>query len=153
MTSAALGQTRPMTTQSEPDLPRQADAETLIAAGGQTAPSEQGAMRAAVSNAMVGLKKEFYGKGPVAAKTYFEDDYVFCVLEGGLTRNEETLLAAGQADLVRTYRLRFQEAVTSTITGAVEEIVGRRVLTYHSQIMFEPVRTVEIFVLEPGADG
>jgi uncharacterized protein YbcI len=153
MTSAALGQTRPMTTQSEPDLPRQADAETLIAAGGQTAPSEQGAMRAAVSNAMVGLKKEFYGKGPVAAKTYFEDDYVFCVLEGGLTRNEETLLAAGQADLVRTYRLRFQEAVTSTITGAVEEIVGRRVLTYHSQIMFEPVRTVEIFVLEPGTDG
>ena len=97
---------------------------------------------------MVGLKKEFYGKGPVAAKTYFEDDYVFCVLEGGLTRNEETLLAAGQADLVRTYRLRFQEAMTATITGAIEEIVGRRVLTYHSQIMFDPTRTVEIFVLE-----
>ena len=141
-----------MATQSEPDLPRQADAETLIAAGRHGAPPEHGAMRAAVSNAMVGLKKEFYGKGPVAAKTYFEDDYVFCVLEGGLTRNEETLLAAGQTDLVRTYRLRFQEAMTSTITGAIEEIVGRRVLTYHSQIMFEPVRTVEIFVLEPSAD-
>jgi uncharacterized protein YbcI len=109
-------------------------------------------MRAAVSNAMVGLKKEFYGKGPVAAKTYFEDDYVFVVLEGGLTRNEETLLAAGETQLVREYRLRFQEAVTRTICSAVEEIVGRRVLTYHSQIVFDPVRTFEIFVLEPERD-
>ena len=142
-----------MATQSGPDLPPQADAQTLIAAGDETAPPDQGALRAAVSNAVVGLKKEFYGKGPLAAKTYFEDDYIFCVLEEGLTRNEETLLAAGEAELVRTYRLRFEEAVASTITGAIEEIVGRRVLTYHSQIMFEPVRTVEIFVLEPAPDA
>jgi uncharacterized protein YbcI len=138
-----------MSTEFDHELPRQATADELVDAGAQGgAAAEPGSMRAAVSNAMVGLKKEFYGKGPVAAKTYFEDDYVFCVLEGGLTRNEETLLAAGQADLVRTYRLRFQEAMTATITGAIEEIVGRRVLTYHSQIMFDPTRTVEIFVLE-----
>jgi uncharacterized protein YbcI len=115
---------------------------------------DQGAVRAAVSNAMVALKKEFYGKGPVAAKTYFEDNYVFVVLEGGLTRSEETLLAAGEAELVRTYRLRFQEAMTVNITAAVEEIVGRRVLTYHSQIVFDPARTLEFFVLDaPPTDG
>ena len=129
--------------------PPAAGAGELIDAGGGRAAPDQGAMRAAVANAMVGLKKEFYGKGPVAAKTYFEDDYVFVVLEGGLTRNEETLLAAGETQLVRQYRLRFQEAVTRTICSAVEEIVGRRVLTYHSQIVFDPVRTFEIFVLEP----
>jgi uncharacterized protein YbcI len=132
--------------------PRAASTGDLIEAGGDRAAPDQGAMRAAVSNAMVGLKKEFYGKGPVAAKTYFEDDYVFVVLEGGLTRNEETLLAAGETQLVREYRLRFQEAVTRTICSAVEEIVGRRVLTYHSQIVFDPVRTFEIFVLEPERD-
>ena len=58
---------------------------------------------------MVGLKKRYYGRGPEAAKAYIEDDYIFVVLEGGLTRNEETLLAAGKEDLVRQYRLTFQD--------------------------------------------
>jgi uncharacterized protein YbcI len=71
------------------------------------------------------------------------------VLEGGLTRNEETLLASGQHDLVRRYRLAFQESVAATTIGAVEEIVGRKVLDYHSQIVFEPPRAFELFVLAP----
>ncbi len=105
-------------------------------------------INAEVSNAMVGLKKEFYGRGPTKAKTYINDNYVFCVLEGGLTRNEETLLAAGKEDVVRSYRLTFQEAMTSTITAAIEQLVGRRVLDYHSQIVFDPPRAFEIFVLD-----
>jgi uncharacterized protein YbcI len=141
--------------ESETDqLPVQADADDLQrAAGGSRAVSEDGGQRAAVANAMVGMKKEFYGKGPVAAKAYFDDDWIFVVLEGGLTRNEETLLAAGEEALVREVRLRFQEAMTATVCGAVESIVGRRVMTYHSQIMFDPARTVEMFLLEPVQDG
>src|SRR4051794_3140211 len=132
-------------------LPAQASAAQLadVAAGESR---DVGGRRAAISNALVGLKKEFYGKGPTAAKTYFNDDWVFTVLEGGLTRNEETLLAAGDERLVREVRLRFQEAMTRTICGAVEEIVGRRVLTYHSQIMFEPTRAVERFLLARGGE-
>jgi uncharacterized protein YbcI len=130
----------------EHHLPKQAVAAELQRAATIEA-RDPGGRLAAISNALVGLKKEFYGKGPVAAKTYFNDDWVFTVLEGGLTRNEETLLAAGEELLVRQVRLRFQEAMTATICGAVEEIMGRRVLTYHSQIMFDPVRTVEMFLL------
>ena len=110
---------------------------------------EHGGLRAAVSNAMVGLKKEYYGKGPVKAKTYLNDDYVFCVMEGGLTRNEETLVAAGEEEVVRQYRLRFQEAVKETATETIERIMGRKVVSYHSQIVFHPDRAFEIFVLEP----
>lgn len=133
-------------------LPKQAVAADLTSVAA-TESRDAGGKRAAVSNALVGLKKEFYGKGPVAAKTYFNDDWVFTVLEGGLTRNEETLLQAGEERLVREVRLRFQEAMTTTICGAVEEITGRRVLTYHSQIMFDPPRTVEMFLLAPLPDG
>jgi uncharacterized protein YbcI len=121
-------------------------AQDLIAAAGGQPP---GSLRAAVANAMVGVKKQFYGRGPEAAKAYIEDDYIFVVLEGGLTRNEETLLAAGREDLVRQYRLAFQEVVGPTATGAVEELTGRRVIGYHSQIVFHPTRAFEIFVLEP----
>jgi uncharacterized protein YbcI len=107
-----------------------------------------GNLRLAISNALVGVKKQLYGKGPVKAKTYINDNYVFSVLEGGLTRNEETLLAAGEHRLVREYRLRFQESVAETITTAIEDVTNRKVLAYHSQIVFEPDRAFEIFVLD-----
>jgi uncharacterized protein YbcI len=121
----------------------------LIEAGESGADPAAGTVRAKLANAMVGLKKEYYGRGPTAAKAWVLDDYVFVVLEGGLTRNEETLLAAGEHAMVRNYRLRFQEVVGEAATGAVEDITGRRVSDYHSQIVFDPVRAFEIFVLAP----
>lgn len=111
-----------------------------------------GPVRAAIATQLVALKKEFYGKGPVGAKTFINDEYVFAVLEGGLTRNEETLLAAGDQDTVRNYRLRFQEIMRERLTTVVEEITGRKVLDYHSQIVFDPPRAFEIFVLDRPLD-
>jgi uncharacterized protein YbcI len=110
-------------------------------------------VRAEVSNAMVGLKKDFYGKGPTKAKTFLNDNYVFCVMEGGLTRNEITLIERGHEDLVRNYRLRFQEAMEKPTVEAVERITGRKVVGYHSQIVFSPERAFEIFVLDRPVDG
>jgi uncharacterized protein YbcI len=105
-------------------------------------------MRSEISNAMVGLKKEFYGKGPTKAKTFLNDNYVFCVMEGGLTRNEQTLIDRGHEDLVRSYRLRFQEAMEASTVEAVQRITDRSVLGYHSQVVFHPERAFEIFVLD-----
>jgi len=109
-------------------------------------------MLAAISNAMVGLKKRYYGKGPESARTYINDNYVFCVLQNVLTRNEETLLEVGEDDLVRSYRLRFEEAMRETTEGAVEQITGRRVLGYQSQIIFRPPIAFEFFVLDAPPD-
>ena len=108
----------------------------------------QTSVRAELSNAMVGLKKHFYGKGPTKAKTFLNDNYIFCVMEGGLTRNEETMVERGHEDLVRTFRLRFQEAMADPTVEAVQRITGRSVIGYHSQIVFHPERVFEIFVLD-----
>jgi uncharacterized protein YbcI len=109
---------------------------------------DRSALRSAVSNAMTGLKKEFYGKGPDRVRTYFNDSFIFCVLEGGLTRNEQTLLDNDEAELVRTVRIRFQAAMTKPVTEAIEQITGRTVLGYHSQIVFDPTITFEVFALD-----
>jgi uncharacterized protein YbcI len=127
-------------------------ARELVEAGAGTSPDAIGSTRAALAAAMVGMKKRYYGRGPEAAKAWILDDYVFVAMEGGLTKNEETLLADGKEDVVRSYRLSFQETMSETTTAAVEELVGRRVLTYHSQIVFGPTRAFEIFVLEPVLD-
>jgi uncharacterized protein YbcI len=134
------------------DLPESPTPEELIRAGDGAADPGQGQLRTAIANALVGLKKQYYGRGPTAAKTYLCDDYVFVVMENGLTRNEQTLLEAGRQELVREYRLSFQEAVTETITSTVSQLVGRKVIGYHSQIVFDPDRVFEIFVLEPRSD-
>jgi uncharacterized protein YbcI len=134
------------------DQDQSADSTTheLVEAGGGKMPQEPGgSVRTALANALVGMKKQFYGRGPTAAKAWILDDYVFVAMEGGLTRNEETLLADGKEDVVRSYRLSFQETVGPQLMAAVSELVGRAVLTYHSQIVFDPPRTFEIFVLEP----
>jgi uncharacterized protein YbcI len=131
-------------------LPKLALGHQLEAVAGDVADQQDGSVRARLANAMVGLKKEYYGRGPEAAKAWILDDaYVLVVLEGGMTRNEETLLQAGKQGLVREYRLEFQEVMTHTICGAVEDITGRKVATYHSQVVFDPFRAFEIFVLEP----
>jgi uncharacterized protein YbcI len=134
----------------DPDVPQDPSARELIeSVGGRMPPEADGSLRTALANAMVGMYKQMYGRGPTAAKAWILDDYVFVAMEGGLTRNEETLIADGKEDLVREYRLSFQDTVSRTAMTAVEEVLGRRVLTYHSQIVFHPPRTFEIFVLEP----
>ena len=110
-------------------------------------------MRSAISTAMVRRKAELYGKGPTRAKTYFNDDYVFVVMEDGLTTNEEQLVEAGEEDLVRRYRLRFQEVTGNVLIGDVEQITGRKVIGYHSQITFRPARAFEIFYLDEPVPG
>jgi len=135
----------------EEQLPQQASAAELIARADGETEERPGSLRMALANAMVGLKKQYYGKGPSRARAYLMDEYVVIAMEGGLTRSEETLLAAGQAEVVRTYRLTFQEIVTQTTTSVVEELTGRKVLSYHSQIVFEPTRAFEIFVLDAPA--
>jgi len=131
-----------------PDPGSREAADSLVQAARS---ASDGSLRAELANAMVAMKKQFYGRGPEAAKAWILDDYVFVAMEGGLTRNEETLLADGKEDLIRQYRLSFQSTMSGATMGAVSQLTGRKVLTYHSQIVFNPARAFEIFVLEPEA--
>ncbi len=107
---------------------------------------------AAISNELVRLKAQHYGKGPEEAKSYLNDDFLFVVMRGGMTRVEETLIGAGDENLVREVRLRFQQQMRVAFQETVESLTGRKVLAYESQVLFEPNYAVEIFVLEPEPD-
>jgi uncharacterized protein YbcI len=108
-----------------------------------------GGQLAEVSNAIVGIFRECYGRGPTKAKTYRFDNYVVTVLEDILTTVEETLVKKGEQDLVRRVRLTFQEAVSDRFMDAVQDVLGREVVTYHSQVTFDPPMGFEFFVLKP----
>ena len=108
---------------------------------------------ATVSNGIVQLLRETYGRGPTRAKSYLNDDIVLVVLEDILTTAEKTLLDDGKDDLVREVRLAYQSAESTRFKSVVEDALNRKVLTYHSQVTFKPDMAFEIFVLEPASDG
>jgi uncharacterized protein YbcI len=110
---------------------------------------QQGTRLAEVSNAVVQIFSECYGRGPTKAKSYQFDNYVVTVLEDIFTTVEETLVNNGEVDLVRRVRLTFQEAVADRFKNAVGEALGRKVLSYHSQVVPHPPTGFEIFILEP----
>jgi uncharacterized protein YbcI len=104
---------------------------------------------AEITNGIVRLFSEYYGRGPTRAKTYMlENRYVVTVLRDTMTTVERTLAERGEQDLVRRVRLTFQEAMAASFKGVVEEVLGRRVEAYHSQILIEPDVGFEFFMLE-----
>jgi uncharacterized protein YbcI len=115
-------------------------------------PRPDGALRSSISQAIVQLHAEHYGKGATQAKTYAWDNLVVCVLRDVLTTAERTLVDVDRAETVRDVRSTFQSTMEDTFRSAVERLTGRRVHSFMSQV--DPVNGlgVEVFVLEP-ADG
>jgi uncharacterized protein YbcI len=67
-------------------------------------PERQGEIAAAISDSIVGIFADSYGRGSTKAKTYLLDDYVVTVLEDILPTVEQTLVTNAREDLVRTVR-------------------------------------------------
>ncbi len=101
-----------------------------------------------ISNEMVRAQKKFFGKGPTQAKSYMLDDLLIIVMRGGLTTAEKTMLEFGKPDQVRQFRQLFENEMTDRLTEMVEQLTGRKVVTYQSQIMFDPDVVVEMFVFD-----
>jgi uncharacterized protein YbcI len=108
-----------------------------------------GEQLAAVTNGIVKLFHDYYGRGPTKAKSYMLDDrIVVCVLEETMTRVEQTLVKNGHGHKVREVRLVFQEAMADEFKAVVAACLDRPVRAYHSQLTLEPDIGFEFFVLD-----
>jgi uncharacterized protein YbcI len=116
-------------------------------------PPPLGPLLAEVTNAVVQLHREHYGKGPTRSKSFLLDDVLVCVMRDVLTTVERTLVEAGEHDTVRETRLAFQDAMRDRFTEAVERIVGRRVLGLTSQVLMGEDVAIEVFLLESPANA
>jgi uncharacterized protein YbcI len=103
----------------------------------------------AISDGMVGLLREFYGRGPTRAKSYFEDDLVVCLLRGGFSRVEQTLLEGGRGASVIAQRMEFQELMRDRFVAVIEQATGRAVIGFMSGNQQDPDIMCEVFILAP----
>jgi uncharacterized protein YbcI len=109
-----------------------------------------------ISNEMVRLYKEQFGRGPTSAHSNWAGpDTIAVVLEQTLTPAEKNLVKLGEHERLRATRMFFQYATVREFCEPVERVTGRKVRAFVSGIDTETDGlSTEIFILyTPGTDG
>jgi uncharacterized protein YbcI len=108
-----------------------------------------GRLLSEITNRIVSLMREHYGRGPIKAKTYVLDNLIVCVLsDGGFTAIERTMMGGGEPERVLDMRRDFQRMMKVRYSEMIEELTGRKVLAFLSQAHVEPDLTVEMFLMD-----
>jgi uncharacterized protein YbcI len=108
----------------------------------------------AVSNAMVRLHKEQFGRGPTKARSsYAGRDTLVCTLESVLVPAEQKLIELGQEERVRDTRTSFKAATQGEFIAAVEQLVYRKVRAFAGAVDVRANVAYEIFTFEHSEDG
>jgi uncharacterized protein YbcI len=110
---------------------------------------DRGGVLTSVTNALVALHKEQFGRGPVSARATLNDDTLVCVLHDALLPAERALTEMGHGLRVQESRLFFQAATRDKFIATVETIVGRQVVAFSSALDPNAAVVWEIFGLQP----
>lgn len=102
----------------------------------------------AISNAIVGLLREYTGRGPTKARTSIRDNVVVVLLEQTLTKGEQVLVDKGRGENVLALRREYQEAMRDEGSARVAALTGCGVIAMMSANHLSPDLGVEIFVLD-----
>jgi uncharacterized protein YbcI len=114
-------------------------------------PTPAGPLRQDISNTIVTLFKQRFGRGPTSCRTYLESDLVVLVMAGGYTPGEQTMFDAGKWYDVRQARLAWQDSMEVRFVEAIERLTHRTVKAFMSANHQGPDITVELFVLNGDA--
>lgn len=112
-----------------------------------------GRLLAEITNRIVALMREHYGRGPIKAKTYVLDNLIVCVLSNGFTAIERTMVEGGEPNRVLDMRRDFQRMMKERYSAMIEQLTGRKVLAFLSQAHIEPDLTIEMFLMDGPVPG
>jgi uncharacterized protein YbcI len=137
-------------------MPEQALPPATDAATTPTGIERPQSVQMAISNEMVRLYKERFGRGPTKTRTHWAGpDVITVILEETLTPVERSLVAMGEHQRLRDLRMFFQYASVPGFCEPVERLTGRKVRAFVSGIDTEAEGvSTEMFLLHPeGYDG
>ena len=116
-------------------------------------PLEGGRLLSEITNRIVGMMREHYGRGPIKAKTYVLDNLIVCVLSDGFTAIERTMMEGGEPERVLEMRRDFQRLMKGRYSEMIEELTGRKMLAFLSQAHVDPDLTIEMFLMDGPVAG
>lgn len=101
-----------------------------------------------ISNRLAALHAHWYGKGPLAARTYVAgDDVVVAVLEESFTPAEQALVDRGEGGGIQEARRLLRRVTADDFAAAIEQATGRRVRSYISELDLAEGVSIEVFLL------
>ena len=109
----------------------------------------------AISNEMVRIYKDQFGRGPTKTRTQWAGpDILVVTLEQTFTPAERKLRELREHERLRELRMLFQYSSVSVFCDPVEHLTGRKVRAFVSGIDTELDLASEMFVLYPaGSEG
>jgi uncharacterized protein YbcI len=112
-------------------------------------PRDRGGLLEEITRSVVRLHKEYIGQGPTKARTYIGEDLVVCVLQGGFSKAEHTLLEHGRTGAVVHQRQALDEALRQPLSDMIERLIERTVVGFTSAVQPDGELSTVVFLLEP----
>ena len=109
----------------------------------------RGEYEAEFTKAMIKLEKEYLGRGPLDARTFFVDDMVLVRLRGVLTQAEQKLAQTSQGStLIKETRRQLFETSRPLLETIVHEIFGCQIQSFHSDISTKKNERIVVLTLD-----
>lgn len=105
-----------------------------------------GSLSAAISNELVRLHRQHFGRGPTQTRTLVVEEMVVCRMTDPFTPAERTLIGLGRMDEVRVARRAIREGLATEFAGVIEGLVDRPVVAWAFDLHLDPDIAVEAFL-------
>jgi uncharacterized protein YbcI len=116
----------------------------------------KGQIEAEICDAVIRFEKEYMGRGPLETKAYILDDMVLVRLKNVLTQAELKLAEAADRkdgrELIKRLRITLIEQGRPLLEALVEQIMGVKVKSLHTDISTVTGERVILFTLESASD-
>ena len=114
----------------------------------------RGQLEAAFTNAIIQFEKEYLGRGPLEARTFFIDDMILIRLRGILTPAEQKLAETNDGmRLVKNSRRQLFETSRPIIYQMVQEILGCEVVSLHTDVSTQTGERIIVLTVNMNLDN
>lgn len=111
----------------------------------------KGEFETEVSNAIIRFKRDYMGRGPQEVRTFLVEDLAVVRLRGVLTPAEQRLAQVEDPhrgrDLIKQLRVELIEHGRELLEEAIQNILGVRVLSLHTDISTRTGESIILFTL------
>ncbi len=128
-------------------MPSHGEVKALSGAGrmGKT----RGQLEADFTKAVIKFEKEYLGRGPVEARTFFIQDMILIRLRGVLTPAEAKLAESREGQtLVKETRRQLFESSRPLIEAMVYEVIGCNMVSLHTDMSTKTGERVAVLTVD-----
>jgi uncharacterized protein YbcI len=127
------------------------EARQIVGAPAGQIPDRPPSTPTLISNQLVKLYATYLGRGPTRSRATLTADLLIVTFGETMTRAEQHLVAAGEADAVQSMRHTFHRATRQQAIDIVERTLQRTVESYLADIDTQANIALLAFVLTPTA--